>query len=277
MASTHLYQIFYSEQTRAQLDPGFIPLDNSANRPAGLAGILADPGIFLLNNELVDGDYYGFFSPKFQEKTRLTAAQVKEFILEPGHEPDVVIFSPMWDMSAFFQNVFEQTEIVDLETGQALWAFFQKIRPGFGSETWITDSRNTSFCNYFAAKPAFWRAWLKIGEELFELAERGEGELAEQVNGLSNYGQDARRKVFIMERIATFLLASEKHWKARAANPFRYSASPSVLREFHLEAVISDALKIAYSVQPFIEYRDAFVYLRNDIKKRIDAKFGKGK
>jgi hypothetical protein len=137
---------------------------------------------------------------------------------------------------------------------------------------WISDSRNTIFCNYFAAKPAFWRAWLKIGEELFELAERGEGDLAEQLNGVSNYGQDARRKVFVMERIATFLLASEPGWKVKTGNPFRYSGSPSVLREFHLEAVISDALKIAYTVQPFAEYRDAFIFLRNKVQEGMDAR-----
>jgi hypothetical protein len=269
MSSTHLYQIFYSEQTRRELDPGFIPLDNSPNARPDWREYWPIRN-FLLNNTLIEGDYYGFFSPRFKEKTRLTAQQADAFILEPGQDPDVVIFSPMWDMSAFFQNVFEQAERSDPGTGVALVAFLKTIKPEFNFDLWVTDSRNTVFCNYFAAKPSFWGPWLKIGEELFELTERGEGELAEQLNARSVYGGDLRRKVFVMERIATFLLAAENRWKFKANNPFRFSASPSVLQKFHFEAVLSDALKVAYTVQPLPEYRDAFAFLRRKIMAIVE-------
>ncbi|MGD0463477.1 MAG: hypothetical protein ABSB74_13415 [Tepidisphaeraceae bacterium] len=270
MSSTHLYQIFYSEQTRRELDPDFIPLDNSSNARPDWREYWPIRN-FLLNNALIEDDFYGFFSPRFKAKTRLTAAQVKAFILEPGPEPDVVIFSPMWDLSSLFQNVYEQAEMCHPGTGTPMAAFFRRTRPDFNFDHWVTDSRNTIFCNYFAAKPSFWRPWLKIGEELFDLAERGEGELAEQLNAVSNYGGDVRRKVFVMERIATFLLTTENRWKAKVNNPFRFSASPSALAKFHLEAVVSDALKVAYTVQPFPEYRDAFAFLRRKIKEIVDA------
>lgn len=271
MSSTHLYQIFYSDQTRRKLDPDFIPLDNSSNPRPDWREYWPIRN-FLLGNALIEDDFYGFFSPKFKDKTGLTAAQVKAFILEPGQQPDVVIFSPMWDMSGLFQNVFEQAEISDPGMGIAMAAFFARIKPEFDLNEWVTDSRNTIFCNYFAAKPSFWRPWFKICEELFDVAERGEGELAQRLNALSNYGSDVRRKVFVMERIATFLLTNENRWKAKASNPFRFCASPSATAWFHLEAVLSDALKVAYTVQPLPEYRDAFAFLRRKIKEIIDAK-----
>jgi hypothetical protein len=270
MSSTHLYQIFYSEQTRLVLDPDFITLDNSSNARPDWREYWPIRN-FLLNSTLIEDDFYGFFSPRFKDKTRLTATQVKDFILEPGEERDIVIFSPMWDMSGLFQNVYEQAEIADPGMGIAMSAFFRKIRPEFSFDPWVTDSRNTIFCNYFAAKPSFWRPWLKIGEELFGVTERGEGDLAERLNAPSNYGGGVPRKVFVMERIATFLLATENRWKAKVSNPFRFSASPSKISRFHLEAVLSDALKIAYTVQPFPEYRDAFAFLRQKIKEILDA------
>jgi hypothetical protein len=270
MASTHLYQIFYSEQTRSALDSDFIPLDNSPNARPDWREYWPIRN-FLLNNTLIEGDFYSFFSPRFKDKTRLSGAQVKAFILETGEEPDVVIFSPMWDMSGLFQNVFEQAEIADPGMGDAMSAFFRKISPDFSFDPWVTDSRNTIFCNYFAAKPSFWRPWLNICEKLFDLSERGEGEIARKVNAPSNYGGGVQRKVFVMERIATFLLTTENRWKAKVSNPFRFSASPSKISRFHLEAVLSDALKVAYTVQPFAEYRDAFAFLRQKIKEILDA------
>jgi hypothetical protein len=270
MSSTHLYQIFYSEETRQQLDPGFIPLDNSNGRPDWRE--YWPIRNFLRNNTLIEDDFYGFFSPKFREKTRLTAAEVDAFILAPRQEADIVIFSPMWDMSALFQNVREQAEACDAGMGAAMTAFFLQVRPDICLDAWVTDSRNTVFCNYFAAKPSFWRPWFKMAEELFELSERGEGYVAEQLNALSNYAGVVQRKVFVMERIATFLLGIENRWKAKVSNPFRFGASPSPLGKFHLEAVLSDALKVAYSVQPFPEYREAFAYLRKEIKETMAAR-----
>lgn len=272
MASTHLYQIFYSDETRQGLDPGFIPLDNSANAKPDWREYWPIRN-YLLNTPLIEGDYYGFFSPMFKEKTRLDAAQTHAFILEPGPEPEVVIFSPMWDMSAFFLNVFEQSNACHPGMYGVASDFFQRIRPGVRLGEIMTDSRNTVFCNYFAAKPPFWRAWLKIGEELFTLAETGDDDLAARLNSVAYYHDTGlQRKVFIMERIATFILATEPAWKTKAFSPFRLSSSPNPIGQFHLEAVLNDALKIAYGTQPFPEYRDAFLFVRRKIVALLQPK-----
>ncbi len=75
-----------------------------------------------------------------------------------------------------------------------------------------------------------------------------------------------------MERIATFILTADHGWKTKAFNPFRLSSSPTVIGKFHLEAVLNDALKIAYGVQPFPEYRDAFLFVRKKIVAQLQPK-----
>ena len=67
MSPIHLYQIFYNSETKALIDPDFLPLDNSAN---------ARPDWFeywpirnlLQEKNFSDEDYLGVFSPKFNRK-----------------------------------------------------------------------------------------------------------------------------------------------------------------------------------------------------------------
>jgi hypothetical protein len=272
MAETHLYQIFYSEQTRRELDPGFIPLDNSENARPDWREYWPIRN-FLLNQALIESDYYGFFAPTFAAKTRLDAARVRAFVLEAGPEPDAVVFSPMWDMSAFFLNVFEQGTVMHPGLFSAASEFFQAIRPGVQLSDLFTTSRNTAFCNYIAAKPSFWRAWLQIGEELFAAAEKGSGDLAQRLKSPASHGeQHVQLKVFIMERIATFMFSTDNRWKVKAYDPFRLCSSAVGFIDFHLEAVLCDALKIAYGVQPLPEYKDAFHYVRDKVKAHLQTR-----
>ena len=89
MPEPKLYQIYYSEQSRAQLDPGFLPLDNSANERPDWREYWPIRR-FLLDNPLDPQTYYGFFSPKFREKTGLDAAAVQRFIEQQDGAADVI-------------------------------------------------------------------------------------------------------------------------------------------------------------------------------------------
>ena len=72
MKSIFIHQIFYNAYTEKSLDQGFIPLDNSDNvRPDWREYWPIRK--YLINNELNENDLYGFFSPKFKEKTGLSA------------------------------------------------------------------------------------------------------------------------------------------------------------------------------------------------------------
>jgi hypothetical protein len=75
-------------------------------------------------------------------------------------------------------------------------------------------------------------------------------------------GQGAQRKVFLMERAASLLLATQPQWRSVAHNPYGFGWSASRLRQHPTEAYISDALKMAWREQPFPQYLQAFATVR---------------
>jgi hypothetical protein len=135
--------------------------------------------------------------------------------------------------------------------------------------TMVMDSRNTVFSNYFVARPAFWREWLRFGEVLFKMAEAGNTPLAQALGQATHYPGGVQIKVFLMERLASLLLALYPyHFKTAAANPWPMGWSTTRFRSFPQEMVISDALKIAMREQGFPEYTAAY----SAIRRKITAK-----
>jgi hypothetical protein len=210
----------------------------------------------LLNNPLDEQSYYGFFSPKFKEKTGLDAKKVYSFI-EEDTSPDVIFFSPGWDLQSLFLNSFLQGDYFHPGFLQCAKKFFAKVGMQIDLNQLVMDSSNTVFCNYFVARPEFWRVWLDINEKLYALAE-GRSDLYEELNAQADHN-NAPIKVFIMERTASLLLATEDCWSTRSYNPF--NISKSTVKPFcdHLKtAIICDALKFAYRHQPYAEYIKRF-------------------
>lgn len=91
MKNTHIYQIFYNSETRKNLDPDFIPLENIVESRPDWREYWPIRN-YLLNNSLNEDDYYGFFSPKFEEKTGLKAKTVIDFIKEGSSDIDLFNF-----------------------------------------------------------------------------------------------------------------------------------------------------------------------------------------
>lgn len=265
MSQVNLYHIAYSQETLQSVPAGFSILDN-------LSGLRNDwreywpIRDFLLNQDLADDQYYGFFSPRFQEKTGLTHAQVCQFVQSAGAHVDVVSFSPQVDMGAFFLNIFEQEELFQPGFIGPSQAFFASIGMPVDFSRLVMDSRQTIFSNYFVARPAFWRAWLAVNEKLFALCEGADHPLKAQLVSATAYPGAVQRKVFLMERVASLLLALEPKWRVKAYNPFGLAWSASRLNQFKLEAVLSDALKIAIREQGFAEYYDAYAAMRDKLR-----------
>ncbi len=220
---------------------------------------------YLSSAPLDDAAYYGFFSPRFKQKTNLTAAAVRGFIAAETSSPDAVLFSPSIHNSAFYWNVFEQ--LVDAEH-RGLKQVARRVFERLGVATdldrliGINDSRNTVYSNFFAATPRFWRAWLALNERLFEIAETVPAMRSAKRSGLRpTIGSErgVQMKVFIMERMASWLLASESGFTAAARDPFAARA----LRIYKLPlAIACDALKIAYATQRRAQYRDVYLMAR---------------
>jgi len=263
MHSVHTYQILTHYVSRQDLDPGFAVLDNSANeRPDWYEYWPIRK--FLLAEPLDENAFYGFLSPKFKLKTNLDAAAVREFIQGSDPATDIVLFSPSIHNSAFYLNVFEHGNAEHPGLMQVANNFFARINRPWPLEDLVSDSRNTVYSNYFIAKPRFWRAWLRITEQLFAIAELPQDPLGIQLRTPTQYrgSRDVQMKIFLMERVATWILITDNSFRALARDPFVARS-----RIYKLPAAIMcDALKIAYSTQGRRQYKDVFLMLRRFAK-----------
>ena len=275
MASVHVFQIFYSEATRRALDPGFLPLDNSGNERPDWREYWPIRR-FLLGTPLVEGDYYGFLSPRFAEKTQIGSAQMIEFARTAHAQCDVVSFSPHPDQHGLFWNVFEHGDWWHPGMLAAAQGIFDHLALGVRLDALVMDSRTSIFSNYFVAKPTFWRPWLALNERLFALAESREGPLAARLNAPMSHRVALGAvdlKVFVMERTASLVLAMHPELKATAYKPFTRPLSVAFGR-FGREAVLSDALKIAFNTTGDPIYKGAFGHLRAQVKQQLGARPG---
>jgi hypothetical protein len=263
MPGIFIYQILNHYTKREDLDSGFLVLDNSANaRPDWFEyGPIRQ---FLLNEALDEDSFYGFLSPKFKLKTNLSSTAAREFVSRESGATDVVLLSQSVHLPAYFLNTFQYGDSLHPGLLDAATRFFQRIGQPADLDTLITTSQNEVYSNYFIAKPRFWREWLCITEQLFAIAESPADPLGEDLRKGTAYrkNHDFPMKIFIIERIATWILARDPRFTARAHDPFAART-----RIYKLPGAIAcDALKIAYLSTGRQQYMDVF---------KLCSKFGK--
>jgi len=271
MMKNKIYQIYYSNETKEANDQGFLQLDNLANDRPDWREYWPIRN-FLLNNQLEDETRYGFFSPKFKEKTGLEASTVMSFI--ENDDFDVAIFSPYFVQSALYFNVFEQQEEAHPGSVAIAYQCLKEIYPEVNIYTILMDARSTVFCNYFVAKKYFWMKWLACCEKIFALAENNNSLIAEALNSyVTHENATAPLKVFVIERIASLLIEKESI-KTKIYNNIDFKNADKIWDEFKNDLVILEALKIACKSTGFGNYMEVFdserVMLLRKIKKRIE-------
>jgi hypothetical protein len=262
MPEAFIRQIAYSAQTRDSRPLGFSVLDNVKNERPDWREYWPIRR-FLRDSPMREEAFYAFFSPKFGTKTGLDAKRVIDFIDRHGDDSDVLLFSPFFDQIAYPLNIFEQGAMQHRETLRTFRETVGLVAPAVDFDTLLMDSTNTVFCNFFAAKPAFWRAWLEKCERIFSIAESGKTDFALRLNANADHeGGGAPTKTFVIERIASLMLTTESRWKAKAFNSQDLPWSGSPLGQFRLEMTFLDALKVAYAREGHPQYLAAFHDLR---------------
>lgn len=269
MRKIYIFQIFYNEQTKNSLDPGFLPLDNIDNVRADWREYWPIRK-YLLSNQLDENSVYGFFSPKFKKKTGLSADECFKFI--DGHTTDVDVFSfsPFFDLGAFYKNSFFQAINQCPNSRYAMEGALKIIDPALDLNELIMHSGNNIFCNYFVAKPVFWRAWLANCELIWAECEENTSLIAKGLNEVdSSHDSPALIKTFLIERMASLMLATNSVWNVEAFNPFMLPLSSSLISGEPIPLIEMDALKIAYASQKRVEYLNLFHYIQNSLIKNI--------
>lgn len=271
MAKSRIYQIYYDDETRKAVDPAFIPLDNTANERPDWREYWP-MRTFLLANTLEPDTFYGFLSPRFCTKANIPASEVNAFIEKVGEGCDLVSFSPFPDQNGLFINVFEQGDYVHPGLAACCQSLLAMIGSSLKIQDVTMDTRNAVFCNYFVAKPHFWTHWLDIGEKLFAAAETTASPLYSQLNSNLAWRQGMSgvdTKVFVMERIVSMVLALHPEMRTAAYEPFKRPVTMTPFAEFPFEAVLSDALKMAYNVSKDPIYLAAFGQIREQVQKQM--------
>jgi hypothetical protein len=258
MQAMHIYQILNHYTPRQDLDPGFGVLDNSGNeRPDWFEYWPIRK--FLLNEALDENAFYGFLSPKFKLKTNLSSSAVREFILATDSAADVILLSPSIHNSAYYLNVFEHGDAEHPGLKKVAQRLLERLDLPSDLDALVSDSRNTVHSNYFIAKPRFWRAWLAINEKMFAIAETPGDALGEALRTPAPYrgSLNVQMKIFVMERLATWLLTRDRTFAARVRDPF---VARSRIYKLPV-AIICDALKIAYATEGRTQYKDVFLWV----------------
>lgn len=266
-----IYQIGYSNETATNLPENFILLNNIDNLRPDWREYWPIRN-YLLKNELTENKLYGFFSPKFTQKTNLSYKQVSDFIEQDDGNSDVYIFSPFWDLNALFLNTFEQGDFFHHGLTSACQAFVDHIGLKLNLKTTVTHSGNTAFCNYIVGNKKFWCRWLKLGEQLFQAGEDKSNPIYAIINSETNYGaQNLPIKIFIAERLATLLLLQDSDITAKNFNIFQFGSSTTPLNQYLKEAIISDGLKRSYSNTRYEIYLNEFSNLRKSIIEKLNS------
>ncbi len=256
MSGIFIYSILNHYTKPDELDPGFLVLDNSSNeRPDWYEYWPIRK--FLLHEPLDEDAFYGFLSPRFKQKTNLSSAAVHDFVRIDIEGTDVVLLSPTLRGAAYYLNVFEFGEAVHPGLLEVATQFLERIGAPMNLRDLVTTSRNEVFSNYMIGKPKFWRAWLHVTEQLFAIAETPNDPIGAALCTPTTYrgSREVHMKIFIMERLATWVLLRNPTMVVRVRDPFATRS-----RAYKLPgAIICDALKIAYLANGHQqEYKDLF-------------------
>jgi len=219
----------------------------------------------LLTESLDEEAFYGFLSPKFKLKTNLSAAAVHEFVNIETKTTDIVLLSQSIHQAAYYLNTFKYGDSLHPGLLNIAKEFFQRIGMFTNFEQLVTHSRNEVYSNFMIAKPRFWRAWLDITEQLYAIAESTTDPLGAKLREVTSYRRrhNVPMKIFIVERIATWILSCNPEFTARVRDPF---AARSRIYKLPT-AIVCDALKIAYLANGRKEeYKDLF-YLVSKLSK----------
>ncbi len=256
-----IFQIYYDAKTRSQLDPDFIPLDNSENSRPDWCEYWPIRKV-LLNQTFDDDTYLGFFSPRFAEKTGMTGKQVLDAVRASGEE--VVSFSPFFDQGAIYTNPFLQGAV----NHPGLMVTSQNVLTMLGIDLnlneLVCDQTTTVFSNYFVARYSFWKKWLGYVEKVIAVCEGPDSVLKSSLVSSTTYrkGGEYEMKLFVLERMVTVVM---EELGIRSRIGIDIGKAPMLLpgsRENLIGLLICDAFKGQYRKTGQPVYLDAFFKVR---------------
>lgn len=262
-----IYQIYYNEETKAYLEPEFIPLYNSQDERPDWFEFWAIKS-FLEKNELQDDVIYGFVSPKFTSKTHIEAQSLINFIEQHIANFDVfLINTPFFSTQSYhFLNCFEQGNDCHFGLKPIAEQVLKRLNLNIDLNHMVTHSENFAFSNYIFAKKQYWLEWKKLADKFFDLCEsfsfNSDDPLLQALHINTNYEYPVQMKIFIQERLPALLLQQAPY------NCITFSKSDKIENYGKDDTLLSllnvcNLLKINYCNDHNPNHLAVFHYLRN--------------
>lgn len=265
MPNINIHQIFYNDETKAKLDPGFTPLNNIENlRPDWYEYLPMRE--CLLKEDLGEDDYFGVFSPKFYDKTGMDSAAVR--LALGTTNADIVSFSPWYAHIVLHENIFIQAN----KSHPGADMVFREILPELGLkidiENCLMSSEQAIFCNYFVAKKWVWLEWLKVAEKVYSIAESSASSLGRKLRQVTKYNNQSGvpMKVFVLERVISSWLLSTSMSAYFAVDLKKCKLGYSIQNDnFSIEILsVLDKLKKDFIKSGDLFYLNSYRDLRNE-------------
>lgn len=259
----NIYQIFYDENSKKQLDNSFVPFDNSNSlfKDWYEYSVIRE---VLKRNSFNKEEYIGILSPRFFEKTGIRGADVLNLI--NNSKSDVISFSPRFDQIAYYVNPFYQAEFCHKGMIDLSKRVFAELGLPINLDTLVTDQTRTIFANYFVAKYSFWEKYLSISEKIFEMS-KGSSKTAALLNtqvrhrGAYNYTY----KIFLIERLITVVLELEN-----INSEIGFDYIKSVQNFKNVKPILSDLMILDSFKTAFLKTRkNEYMNLYQSLRKRI--------
>lgn len=270
----HIYQIYYDERTKNLLDPGFTPLDNTANeRPDWYE--LWPMLKFLRGNELLEDHWYGFLSPNFFLKTELSADAVRRPIERFDEVANVAVVSFSTDQVAYFRNLFEQGEAWHSGLTAAAQGFVDHLKINIALDKLVSYSANAPLSNFVIAKPAYWSMWAQMAQAFYNYVERGPRNTAVTKNTAYASNSPAPMKAFVQERLSSIILSTNRFNIITINAKFKPDPIPALFHPSPLTAralPVLDFLKQSYVRTGDVSYLEMYYKIRADVPVRVAEK-----
>ena len=268
----NIFHISYSNETKNSRPQNFLPLDNNDNKRPDWREYWPIRN-YLLSRTIDNKALYGFFSPRFTEKTGLSYGDIEHFIRSTNPMVDVYIFSPFWDLNSLFRNIFIQGDYFHPGLLFATQQFADYLGLSIDLKKAVTYSKNNVFCNFIVANSKFWIQWLEIGEQLYTAAENSNNPLHDILNRDTSYGTTLLPlKIFIMERLATLLLLLNKDITSINYDIFKLGSSITPFKNHREELIFADSLKASFAESKNPIYINSF----KQINSRITNLYSRG-
>jgi hypothetical protein len=197
-------KIFYDGASFKLIKPPYIPLDNSQGDSTWfeILPILN----FVQKNSLSEHGFYGFFSPRFEEKTGFTPEFTYQTVQE-NFDKDAVLFSSGWDQLCFYQNPWEQGEEHHPGITKVTQDFLDYANIPVDIRTVVSTRATAVFSNFIVAKATYWKKWARLASKFLEYCSYTANEL-DRVN-TNHRSAPMPLWVFILERLPALILADK--------------------------------------------------------------------